>query len=315
MNRPDFAAIDAFAKVAEAGSFRAAAALLGSPVSTVSVQVRRLEERLGLKLIERTTRRLSLTDEGRIYFEQVRVALDAMNEAERALAGHAAAGKGRLRVSAPVEFGQAVLGSALARYAESHPDVELEIELTGDARDPVRDGFDVVLAAHPPDTSSLVAKKLGTPTTYQLLASAPYLARRGTPGHPRALSKHACLVMGSRHAPATWHFVRGLHRSAIVHRHVTANSWALLRDLAVAGRGIARLPNYLGAPAIAKGELVPVLEAFTPSPEQMFAVYASGAHVPARLTAFVAVLRGYLEVWPGCLSREAPRQSRRGGRP
>ncbi len=305
MNRPDFAAIDAFAKVAEAGSFRAAAALLASPVSTVSVQVRRLEARLGLKLVERTTRHVSLTDEGRLYFEGVRAALDAMAEAERAVAGRAGGPKGRLRVAAPFEFGQAVLGDALARYAKGHPGVELEIELTGEPRDPMRDGFDVVLTVDPPDSSSLVAKKLGSPTTFQLAASPGYLARHGAPTHPRDLSKHACLVMGSRHAPAAWRFARAGRSSVVVHRHATANSWALLRDLAVAGRGIVRLPNYLGAPAIARGELAPVLDAFTPPPEQMFAVYAKGAHVPERLSAFVSVLRAYLEVWPGCLKRAA----------
>ncbi|MDF2695128.1 MAG: Transcriptional regulator, LysR family protein, partial [Labilithrix sp.] len=256
MERPDFSAVSAFAKVAETGNFRAAASALSSPVSTVSVQVRRLEERLGTKLVERTTRRVSLTEEGKIYFEQVRAALDAMAEAERSVSGRALAPRGRLRIGAPLELGQAVFGKVLGPFVEEHPEVELEIELRNDRVDPVRDGFDVVLQTDPPDSSSLVAKKVGTPTTYSLSASPAYLQKRGAPRHPRDLAHHACLVMGTRQSPTTWRFVRGSTRQSIVHRHVSANTWSIVRDLAVAGAGIARLPSYVGAPAIADGTLV-----------------------------------------------------------
>jgi len=309
MDRPDFHAMTAFAKVAETGNFRAAANALSSPVSTVSVQVRRLEERLGTKLVERTTRRVSLTEEGRLYFEQIRAALDAIAEADRAVSGRTTSARGRLRIGAPLELGQAVLGKVLASFTREHPEVEVEVELRNDKLDPVRDGFDVVLETDPPDTSSLVAKKLGSPTRYELVASPEYLERRGVPRHPRDLASHACLVMGTRHAPTTWRFVRGGTPSSIVFRHVSANTWSIIRDLAVAGAGIARLPSYIGAPAIAERSLVTVLDGFSPPPEQLYAVYVRSAHVPVRVQAFVAAVKHFLDVWPGCLVK--PKRSQR----
>lgn len=307
--RRDLAAIEAFAKVAETGSFRAAALALAAPASTVSVQVSRLEERLGIKLFERTTRRVSLTGEGRFYLEQVRSALDAIVEAERSVTGRVGDAHGRLRIAAPVEFGQAVLGRVIERYAREHPGVEVEVQLSGARVDPVRDGFDVAIQVDPPATSSIVARKVGAPTRVRLLASPSYLARRGAPAHPRDLAKHTCLVMGTRDEPTTWRFVRGSTRLSIVHRHATANNWALLRDLAIAGRGIARLPDYLGAPAVAAGELEALLDAFCPPPEQMYAVYPRSRYLPVRISAFVAALKSHLDVWPGCLTRTPARSA------
>jgi len=306
MNRTDFAAVEAFTRVAETGSFRAAALALSAPVSTVSMQVRRLEERLKARLFERSTRRVVLTEEGRRYFEQVRAALDAMMEAENGIEGIRAEARGRLRIAAPVEFGQAVLGRVLGCYGREHPNVEIEVELTGAHLDPMRDGFDVVLQVDPAVSTSLVARKMGTPTQYHLVASSAYLAERGTPAHPRDLSRHTCLVMGTRQAPTTWRFVRGATRLSTVHRQATANSWVLLRDLAVAGCGIARLPDYLVLPALAEGTLVSVLEHFRPPPEQLYAVYVRSPHIPVRLSAFIAALKAHLDVWPGCLARAAP---------
>ncbi|PCC73702.1 DNA-binding transcriptional regulator, LysR family [Nannocystis exedens] len=303
-SRPDFAAIEAFVRVAETGSFRAAAVALAAPVSTVSVQVSRLEARLGTRLFERTTRRVRLTDEGQRYFEQVRAGLDVVTEAERAVAEARGEARGRLRIAAPSGFAEGVLGRVLGRFTQEHPQVDVEIELTAGQLDPLRDGFDVVIQAEPAASASLVARKIGAPTKYRLVASPEYLARRGTPAHPRELAKHTCLVMGTRREATTWRFAKkGSARSAVVHRHATANSWPLIRDLAVSGCGIARLPEYLAAPAISEGRLVQVLDDFCPAVEQMYAVYARSRHVPARLSSFVAALQGFLAVWPGCLPK------------
>ncbi|UQA59851.1 LysR family transcriptional regulator [Polyangium aurulentum] len=308
-SRPDFAAIEAFARVAETGSFRAAALALSAPVSTVSVQVRRLERRLGARLLERTTRRVRLTEEGREYLEKVHAGLDAIAEAERTVSSRGSEARGRLHVAAPVEFGQAVLGRVLGRYAKEHPGVAVDVELVSERVDPVRDGFDVVIEAEPCDSASLVARKLGAPSRRRLVASAEYLARHGVPAHPRELARHTCLVMGTRREAVTWRFTRGGTKLSIVHRHATANSWALLRDLTVAGCGICCLPDYLAAPAISDGKVEEVLAAYAMPAEQMYAVYPRSQHVPARLSTFVAVLRDFLEVWPGCLPKPPPRTS------
>ncbi|NUP10125.1 MAG: LysR family transcriptional regulator [Polyangiaceae bacterium] len=298
MNRADFSAIETFVRVAEAGSFRRASVVLSAPASTVSVHVTRLEERLGTKLLERTTRRVSLTDEGRRFYEQVRIGLEAVIEAERSIASGAGDNRGRLRVAAPVEWGQTVLGRVFDVYVQSFPEVELEVILSEDASDPLRDGFDLVVQTEPPSSTSLTAKKLGKPMAYRLLASPAYLSKNAPPEHPRDLARHACIVMGTRSAQARWQLGA---RASFVHRHTTANSWTLCRDLAVAGRGIAKLPDYLGAPALAEGSLAEVLDAFRPPPEQLYAVYAKNRHAPARLRGFVAALSEHLSVWPGCL--------------
>lgn len=175
----------------------------------------------------------------------------------------------------------------------------------------MRDGFDVVLEVEPCDSASLVARKLGAPSRRRLVASADYLARHGAPAHPRELARHTCLVMGTRREATTWRFTRGGTKLSIVHRHATANGWALLRDLAVAGGGICCLPDYLAAPAISEGKVEEVLAAYAMPAEQRYAVYPRGRHVPARLSSFVAALRDFLEVWPGCLPTPSPRAPRR----
>lgn len=265
----------------------------------MSVQVTRLEERLGTKLFVRTTRKVTLTDEGQRYFEQVLTAIEAMVDADRSIKGLAGEARGRLRIAAPFEFSQAVLGRVLARYREEFPEVQVEAELGEERRDPISDGFDVVLRTDPPERDSLVAKKLGKPTRYQILASPTYLTRHGTPKHPRELTAHTCLTMGTRSSPPTWRFAKGA--AAIVHRHATANSWLFIRDLAIAGFGIGRLPDFLGVPATVEGRLVPVLDAYCPPAEQLFAVYPRSTFVPLRTSAFVSTLQRFLEAWPGCL--------------
>jgi DNA-binding transcriptional LysR family regulator len=150
-----------------------------------------------------------------------------------------------------------------------------------------------------------VGKKLGVPMKQRLLASPRYLAARGTPKHPRDLVKHSCLVAGTPRAQTRWR----LGRHSIVHRHATANSDSVCRDLAAAGCGIAKLPDYFGAPALADGTLVEVLARFAPPPEQLFALYPKSPFVPARVRTFVTALQAHLAVWPGCLLQ--PRGLRR----
>jgi DNA-binding transcriptional LysR family regulator len=287
---PDFVAVAAFVRVAEAGSFRAAAASLAAPPSTISVQVSRLEERLGVKLFDRSTRRVALTDEGRRYFDGVRAAVEAVAEADRTLTAPAARLRGTLRVAAPVELGRALLGTVLAKYAREAPEVECQVELADADVDPVRDGFDIVLRVDPSDTTTLVARKLGVPTRSRLFASPAYLAARGVPRHPRELAQHACLVVGTRGAATTWRFGGKASGFVLVHRRPVANDWRVVCDLTVQGCGIARLPDYLGLPEQAKGRLTPVLEAFAPPPEQLHAVYARARHVPPRVQRVVEVL-------------------------
>jgi DNA-binding transcriptional LysR family regulator len=188
------------------------------------------------------------------------------------------------------------------------------VELTEERLDPRRDPFDVVIQFDPEASTSLVAKKLGTPMRHRLLAAPAYLKERGTPAQPGDLARHMCIGMGTKRGPIRWEMG---HRRTMVYPQSTANSWAICRDLALAGCGIAKIPDYLGAEPLAEGSLVEVLADYSLPREQMHAVYARNRHAPARLRAFVDMLRSHLSEWPSCLLRSsaAPARLRRQGAP
>lgn len=287
MQRADLNAVGCFAKVVELSSFRAAAAALGMPKSTVSRRVAELEDALGTRLLERTTRRLRLTEAGRAYHQRIGPALDALSEAERALEEHSAEPSGRLKLTMTVEGGQALLGPILTEYLALCPKVELQIELLDRRVDLVEEGFDVAIRAGALPDSSLIARRLGSPGHMRLYASAAYLKRYGTPRHPRELAEHRCMVMTGQSSPLSWAFAQRGKRIAIkVKPYVEANSFTLLAELVAAGHGIARLPDYMAA----QHELVRVLDELAPPPMAWHAVYPSSRHLSPKVRTLVELL-------------------------
>jgi DNA-binding transcriptional LysR family regulator len=282
-------AMQILAEVADRRSFRAAASALGLSPTVVSARVRELEDHLGVRLLERTTRRVSLTLPGVAFLERVRAALDLVREAESEASSLSGDLRGVLRVNAPVTFGTHRVAPAIGSFLRAHPRTRVELTLEDRKVDLVREGVDVALRVGHMQDSTLVARRI---TTARMVACAAprYLEERGTPGHPSELTAHVCLAYSLSSEGATWTFALGDERVTVrtADRLLCNNGEALVRA-AEAGIGIAREPDFIVEAAIAAGRLVEVLAPWSPpgSGLGVFAVYPSGRHLSAMARAFV----------------------------
>jgi DNA-binding transcriptional LysR family regulator len=294
--RADPEATRVFVQVVESKSFRAAARVLGMPKSTVSFRVATLEEQLGERLLERTTRRLRLTDAGALYHQRAQSALETLQEAERALSDRKAAPSGRLCVTATIEGGQFTLAPVFAEYARRYPGVELEVILADRRVDLIEEGVDVAIRGGALPDSTFVARRLPSLGAMGCYASPEYLKAHGTPERPRDLVRHACLVMTSQSEPLVWQFeVNGKPSAVRVRPRARANSFVVLAEFAKAGLGIARMPAVIAKDALASRALRPLLEAFLPQAwGGWHAVYPSARHLSPKVRALLELL----EQWP-----------------
>jgi DNA-binding transcriptional LysR family regulator len=287
-----------FAQVVESRSFTAAAQRLGMSKAAVSKQVSRLEERLGARLLNRTTRRLSLTEIGAAFYERCARIVAEAEEAELAVTRLHAAPRGTLRVDAPVSFGLQYLAPILPAFMAQNP--ELSVDLTFNDRfvDLVEEGYDVaVRIARLPD-SSLVARKLSE--SRALVCAAPgYWQRRGRPVHPADLAAHNCFAYSYLATRNEWRF-RGPDGPASVRisGSLTANNGDVLREAAVAGLGVAMLPAFMVCDELRAGRLEPVLRDFEADPVGIQAVYPHNRHLSAKVRAFIDHLVAALDPAP-----------------
>jgi DNA-binding transcriptional LysR family regulator len=261
---------EGFSKVAALGSFTAAAAELGITASAVSKQVRALEERLGVRLLQRTTRSVSLTPEGRGFFERLRDVLSDAEEAELEVAQLRSELRGRLRIGAPMDFGRAHLAAPLAAFAAAHPGLSLDIEFSDRFVDVVEEGFDMVIRIGDLPDSSMVARRLA-PCRRMLCAAPHYLAEHGAPSSPRELRRHVRIGYAYE-AERSWRFRDG-ERINVPIRHRTNNGY-MLAALACEGLGIALIPTFLVADELREGRLVALFEDTLIGEIGIHAVYA-----------------------------------------
>jgi DNA-binding transcriptional LysR family regulator len=277
-----------FVRVVDAGSFRGAARALGVPKSTVSRKLAELEERLGARLLQRTTRRIGLTDVGRGYYAKASAAVAALLDAERSVGEHLGEPRGTLRITAPLNFGPLLIGPAVVELLTRYPKVEVDLELSERIVDLVREGFDLAVRAGPLADSSLVARRIGGGTMH-VYGSPKYFRRRGRPRTPEELASHDCLVFAS--IPGPWIFsAEGKPLSVRVSGRLAANDLSLLRDAAVSGLGVARLPDVLAAPLVRAKKLERVLADFAPPQAPLHVVYPSARFVSPTVRAFVEIL-------------------------
>ncbi len=251
--------LEAFAAVAETGGFTAAARSLGRTTSSVSKQVRALEERLGSRLLNRTTRRVSLTEVGAAFRDRLRGVLDDLEAAELAVGELQEEPRGVLRVGAPMDFGRAGLSESLADFASAHPGIRLEIQLADRFVDLVDEGFDVVVRIGDLPDSTLVARRLG-PCRRVLCAAPAYLDARGRPTSPGELRDHAIVGYAYERADG-WSFDAedgAPQRITLEPRH-RCNNGEMIRSLLLAGLGIALLPTFLVGSELRSGRLEAVL--------------------------------------------------------
>ncbi|MGN8001054.1 LysR family transcriptional regulator [Sphingomonas sp. 22176] len=287
-------ALALFAAVIEQGSFSGAGRQLGMSPSAVARAVDRIEMRLGVRLLLRSTRALTLTTEGRAYLQAARRILADLDDAEQQIADQGSP-RGRLRVTAALSHGRLCVVPLLGTFAALYPDILVDIALTDTLVDIAGGQADVAVRFGPLPDSSLTARKLGE-TRRVIVASPAYMARHGTPQVPEDLYAHNCLNFSFRRAEPVWPFRRdGRDFALSVRGGVEANNGETLGQLAAIGIGIARVGAFSVAEDIANGTLVPILEAFNPGDvEQIHAVFVGGANVPARVRVFVDFLATHL---------------------
>ena len=287
--------MNAFCRIVERESFARAAEDVGVSPALLSREIKLLEESLGCTLLTRTTRRMALTDHGRLYYAEAQDILAAVGQIEDRIRIRSGTVAGHLRINAPNSFGQIVLAPLLPGFLNAHPDVELTLALDDRVVDMVEGGFDLSIRVRAglPD-SALVARRI---TDYQqgLFASPAYLERAGVPQTPAELADHA--IIGFLHADtaAQWQLSNGRSEETVsFDPRVRIGNSIVLCDLLIGGHGIGSLPSFISDGPLARGELVRVLPEYRLPDRHVFAVTASRLGADAKVTAFLDHLRAEL---------------------
>lgn len=293
----DLNEISVFLKVIQCGSFSSAAKQLAMPVSTVSHKVSSLEKRLGVTLIQRTTRKLSITPLGQAYFKRCMEGLATIESAEDEVAAIQGEPNGLLRVTAPMEL-SLTIAQLIADYTARFPKVSVELLLTDRRVDLLSENVDLAIRAGELKDSTLIAKKLGS-TWFGIYATAKYLKTKGRPSHPRELAKHSCLQF-TPVGIESWKLVgpSGSLHAALPGR-IILNDLAAVKELAVQGVGLAFLPNFYVQEELDGKKLERVLPEWRSNTNSVHFVYPAQRFVTPKLSAFIemstATLRGELE--------------------
>jgi len=280
-----------FVQVVEAGSFATVADPFGMTAAMIGRHVRALEDQLGTQLINRTTRRHSLTEAGRIYFERSKVILAEVEAANESVAMMRSVPRGVLKIGAPVIFGSACLAPVLPDYLAANPEVQVEMTLNNRVLDLLEEGYDVVIRTGTLPDSGLIARSLAP---YKLVACATpaYLAQYGTPSHPEDLASHSCLGFHPGAAFDTWSF-QGPDDEVIpvqVTGPMAANSGQALRAAALGSVGIVLQAEALLSPDLADGRLIKVLEQYPPLALPISALYSPTRTITPKLRSFLDFL-------------------------
>ncbi|MBU5379885.1 MAG: LysR family transcriptional regulator [Pantoea sp.] len=261
-----------YVAVIHAGNFTAAAEQLMLSKQYVSRRMAALEASLGSQLLIRNTRKLSVTEAGMLFLSHAQRILDDIHEAEQAMSTRRQALHGTFRISMPMSFGMSHLSPLIAQFLAQHPALQFHIELADRYVDMIGEGFDMAIRIGALADSTLIARRLGEQRRL-ICASPAYLARAGTPATPDDLAQHACLRYG-REALSGWELQQaGKSKSVMVKGPMLSNNGEVLRDAAIAGLGLVLLPGFIVEPALKRGELVSVLEAYQPAPLCLNAVY------------------------------------------
>ncbi len=285
-----FEELEAFVAVVDQNGFSRAADILGVAKSILSRRVSELENRLGVQLMQRTTRKLSLTDTGRHFYQRSVNLLSDLDEAEQMVSEASCSLSGKIKLAAPLGIGIGQLSKPIAEFMELHSDVEIAVDLNDRQVDLVAEGFDLAVRIGHLQDSSLIARKLAN-VRFAVCASPDYLEKYGEPQHPSELSEHQVMVYSNVQVGQQWHFYDDNKRiSPRVKYRLSANNGELLARAASHGLAITAGPLFYLQEYIDRGELVPILKAF-PNPDAgMYAVYPPGRLVSRR----VKMLSDYL---------------------
>lgn len=278
--------ISEFVYVAEYESFTRAAKELGISTAQVSRQISALEKRLNIKLLYRTTRKVSLTEEGRVFYQHCRAVLDGLDTAEQAVSNLQSKPQGRVKLTAPVTYGEQQLVPLMNDFMVQHRDIEVTAFLSNQKIDLVEGGYDLAIRIGKLSDSTMMAKKLSRRTNFVCAAPA-YLDKYGVPITLNELGQHNCLI-GTRDY---WHFVEaGRERNLPVSGTVQYNSGHSLVDAALKGLGVVQLPDYYVQKYLESGELVSVLDSYREPEESIWAVYPHNRHLSPKIRLLVDYL-------------------------
>jgi DNA-binding transcriptional LysR family regulator len=285
-----FREMEAFVAVVEAGSFVAAGDLMRVSKAAVSRAVQELETRLGARLLQRTTRRLSITEAGRAYYERCKQILAELEEADSAVGAVTGHAVGRLRINAPLSFGIRHLAGVWGGFMGRYPEVTLEIDLSDRIVDVVEEGFDAVIRISPMLDSTLVHRRLAT-TRIIPCASPDYVATHGCPMHPDELADHHIIGYDYAAHGDLWRFTGpdGV-REVMTRPRARANNGDTCRGLALAGQGVTLQPDFMVGDDLAAGTLVPVLPGYSGREIGIYVVYPSRKHLSVKVRALVDFL-------------------------
>ncbi|ACA84671.1 LysR substrate-binding domain-containing protein [Shewanella woodyi] len=271
--------ISEFVAVAEAESFTKASQRLGISTAQVSRQVSALETRLATKLFHRTTRKVSTTEVGRVYYQHCRQVLDGLDEAERAITNLQSSPRGLLKITAPVTYGEMTIAPLINDFAAKYPELEVKINLTNQKLDLIDEGYDLAIRLGQLEDSSMMAKRLSSRTQY-VCASPSYLSTFGIPHSLSELEQHNCLLGTMDY----WRFEdNGKTRNVRVKGNLSCNSGHALVDAAIKGIGIIQLPDYYLQSFIEDGQLVPLLEQNRSPEEGIWALYPHNRHLSPKV--------------------------------
>ena len=277
-----------FVQVVRLGGFSAAARQLGSSAGQASKLVSALEARLGVRLLNRTTRATALTPEGEEYFARIATILDQIDDLDESLRISDTDPHGLLRITAPLSFGAVQLMPALAQFAGLYPGIALDVNFTDSIVSLAEHGVDVAIRIGEPRDSSLRMRKLGQ-MQIQFVAAPDYLAQNGTPLVPEELSRHAIITDTNFSRPNDWQFAHG-QTLTLTGRLRFSNAEACI-SAALAGLGIAHVPDVISAPIVRSGRLVDILQDRRPAPVPIHALSPPGRHMPQRLRLLIDFLQ------------------------
>jgi DNA-binding transcriptional LysR family regulator len=286
--------MEIFVRVVETGSFSAAARDLDLGQPAVSKTIAALEERLGARLLVRSTRQLSATDAGMAFYERAARAIAEVNEAEAAAQGVGAGLEGRLRISLPVTFGRLHVVPQLGAFLDAHPKVRLELVMDDRMVDLVAENIDAALRLGTLTDSALQARKLAQADRVAV-ASPAYLARKGVPSTPADLLEHHGIIYGQHAGGQAWVFRRGTSEIAIrIQTRLTFSAAEGVREAVLAGQGFAIASRWLFAPELATGEVIPVLQDWELPPMELWVIYPSGRLTSSKARAFIEWFEGVM---------------------
>ncbi|UYO00993.1 MAG: LysR family transcriptional regulator [Devosia sp.] len=294
----DLARIRAFVQVFDSGGFSAAARQHGRSKALLSKYVTDLEDYLGVRLMNRTTRKLSLTEAGETYYRESSALLQQLDDLDASISDQTTEPRGLLRVSAPRNFGETTLAPAIFEFLRQHPKVALDLRLEDRYVDLVDEGVDVALRISTLTDSSLIARKIAD--MHVIAGASPALLKTvGTPKHPEDLRHLPCIVDVNLQGQSNWRFIEdGKTISVPVNGPLRVNSPLAARTAAVMGLGFVVLPSYLADPKVASGELVPVLQDFLPTGQTLQAVYPHRRHLAGKVRALIDHLVAWFSTHP-----------------